>query len=177
MGGTHYVTFIINEGFKFGDVLMICQTGKLKFPPNFPAVRYMESHLFTIMSGRWKHTYSVLALFREADGCTRNDSQMSLVQICSTYQMKYLTIYSLQIGAEMGTQNRGRRLEQLVKTLASLLATSKLVKKATLFVPNMVHYHHLHSKPQVHNRINTSAHVALKSLKGFALQQFNNLGR
>ena len=27
-------------GFKFGDVLMIRQTAKLKFPPNFPAVRY-----------------------------------------------------------------------------------------------------------------------------------------
>ena len=44
VGGTHYVMFIISadliwQEFKFGDVLTIRQTAKLKSPPNFPAIR------------------------------------------------------------------------------------------------------------------------------------------
>ena len=46
MYGTHCVRF------KFGDVLMIRQTTKLKSPPNFPAIRYSNT------SFSWNHAES-----------------------------------------------------------------------------------------------------------------------
>ena len=47
VGGTHYVMFIISTNliwreFKFGNVLTIHQTAKLKSLPNFPAIWYIE---------------------------------------------------------------------------------------------------------------------------------------
>ena len=49
VGGKHYVMFIISADliwreFKFGDVLTIRQTAKLKSPPNFPAIRYTPNN-------------------------------------------------------------------------------------------------------------------------------------
>ena len=51
------------RGFKFGGVLTIRQTAKLKSPPNFPAIRYIKLFHSTALHGVHFRDYSIVCIF------------------------------------------------------------------------------------------------------------------